>query len=56
MLIRSLAREVSTLIRIDNLLNLNANKLLVNALVKHLARVPNKEIREDIIYMLKNNS
>jgi hypothetical protein len=36
--------------------DLYTNKLLVYALVKHVARVPNKEIREDIIYMLKNNS
>jgi hypothetical protein len=39
----------------DNLPNLNANELLAYASAKHLAGVPNKEIREDIIRMLKND-
>jgi hypothetical protein len=39
----------------DNLPNLNADELSAYASAKHLAGVPDEEIREDIIRMLKND-
>ena len=39
----------------DNLPNLNADELSAYASAKHLAGVPDEEIREDIVRMLKND-
>jgi len=49
-------RLPSTLIRIEiNRPNLNIDELTAYALVKHIAGVPDSEIQEDIVRMLKNN-
>ena len=51
--------ETSLLIRdqkmMDNLPNLNADELSAYASAKHLAGVPDEEIREDIVRMLKSD-